>query len=102
MTVVEAMVVHFFPFKSCNKTVVRLVSEAPFDVSWPVIEKECLTSAEGGAEMVRAVVATVTVLPVLASSTGAAELNNNAQTTSTAATTISTRFSANIPAHLER
>jgi flagellar biosynthesis/type III secretory pathway M-ring protein FliF/YscJ len=80
------------------------VSEAPFDVSWPVIEKECLTRAEEGAELVRAVVATVTgaaVLGVFASSTGAAVLNNNAQTTSTA-TTITTLFSANIPPHLER
>ena len=79
------------------------MSEAPFDVSWPVIEKECLTKAEEGVEMVRAVVATVTVwLLVFASSAGAAVLNKNAQTTSTAATTITTRFSADNSPHLER
>jgi len=83
------------------------VNGAPFDVSWPVIEKDCLTWAEGGAEMVRAVgvfagVAVVAVARGFASIVGAALQNNNAQTTSTAATTITALFSANIPPHLER
>jgi hypothetical protein len=60
----EVMVVHCLPLKRCNEMVARLVIEAPFDVRLPVIEKECLTMAEEGAETVRAVFAVV--LPVLA------------------------------------
>ena len=42
------------PLRRCNETV-RLVNGAPLAVSCPVIEKDCLTCAEEGAEMVRAV-----------------------------------------------
>jgi hypothetical protein len=48
------MVVQVLPLRRCNKTML-LVNGAPLAVSWPVIEKDCLTWAEGGAEMVRAV-----------------------------------------------
>jgi len=83
-----------------------LESGAPLAVSLPVIEKDCLTGADEGAEMVRWVgfLAEVTVAMVrsgVASIIGEALQINNAQTTSTAAT-ITTLFCANIPAHLER
>ena len=93
MTVFEARVVQVLPLRRCKKTVP--VNEAPFDVSWPVIEKGLLTGAEEDAEMLRAVV-------VLASTAGAALQNNNAQITSTAAATIIPLFSPNIPPHLGR
>ena len=54
MTVCEAMVVQVLPLRRCNETVC-LVSKAPLAVSLPVIEKDCLSWAEEGAEMVRAV-----------------------------------------------
>ena len=90
-----------------------MVNGAPLAVSWPVIEKDCLTWAEEGAEMVRAVViwAEVTVevcvgaaltTGAFASTTALALQNNNAHVTSTTATTITTFFSPNIPLHLER
>jgi hypothetical protein len=75
----------------------------PLATSWPVIEKDCLTGAEGGAEIVRVggVLAGVMVaVGVLASITGVALHNDNAQITSTAAT-ITTLFSPNIPTHLD-
>ena len=54
VTLFEAMVVQVLPLRlRCNETVPA--NEAPFDVSWPVIEKGWLTWAEEGAEMVRAV-----------------------------------------------
>jgi hypothetical protein len=62
-------------------------------VSLPVIEKDCLTRAEEGAEMVR-------VLRVFASTTALALHNNNPQIT-TIATAITLLFFPNIPSHLE-
>ena len=92
-----------------------LANGAPFNVSWPVIEKDFLTGAVDGAEMVRAVgvfagvavgvfagVAVTAVLRGFASTTDATLQNNNTQTTSTTATTIPTLFPENIPSHLER
>ena len=70
-------------------------SGAPFDVSLPVMVNDCLTLADEGAEMLRAVV-------VFASTAGAALQNNNAQITSTTATTITPLFSPNIPTYLGR
>jgi hypothetical protein len=93
VTVFEARVVQVLPLRRCKKTVP--VNEAPFDVSWPVIEKGLLTGAEEGAEMVRTV-------GVFASTAGVALQNNNAQITSTAATTITPLFSPNIPTYLGR
>jgi hypothetical protein len=54
VAVCEAMVVQVVPLRHCNATL-WLVSVAPLAVSLPVIEKDCLTWAEEGAEMVRAV-----------------------------------------------
>jgi hypothetical protein len=101
VAVCEAMVVQVVPLRRCNETVP--VNEAPLAVSVPVIEKGWLTWAEEGAEMVRTVeiVAGVTVGD-FASIAALALQNNNAQITSTAATTITPLFSANIPPHLER
>jgi hypothetical protein len=82
-----------------------LVNGAPLAVSWPVIEKDCLTWAEEGAEMVRVVgiwVEVAVAAGVFASTTALALQNNNAPITSTTATTIRPLFSANIPPHLER
>jgi len=39
-----------------------LVNGAPFDVSWPLIEKDWPTGTEGGAEIVRVVFAAATVV----------------------------------------
>jgi hypothetical protein len=72
-------------------------------VSLPVIEKDCLTWAEEGAEIVRAVgILGEVAVAGFASTTALALQNNNAQITSTTATTITPLFSANIPPHLER
>lgn len=121
MAICEARVVQVLPLRRCNETVC-LVNGAPFDVSWPVIEKDFLTWAVDGAEIVRAVgffvvvtLAAVAVgagvavavfvgvaVAVFASTTALALQNNNPQTTSTTATTITLLFSANIPLHLER
>jgi hypothetical protein len=109
---VEVMVSQVVPLRRCSETLC-LVSGAPFDVIWPVIEKDFLTWAVNGAEMVRVVgvgVALVAVgvgvalvaVEVFASTTGAALQTNNTQTTSNTPTTITPFFSANIPRHLER
>jgi hypothetical protein len=80
-----------------------MVHGAPLAVSWPVIEKDCLTWAEGGAEIVRAVgILAEVAVAGFASTTALALQNNNAQITSITATTITPLFSANIPPHLER
>jgi hypothetical protein len=94
VAIVEVIVLQVVPLRRCNETV-WLVSAAPLAVSLPVIEKACLTLAEEGTEMVR-------VLTVFASTTVLALQSNNAQITSTAATTITPLFSANTPLHLER
>jgi hypothetical protein len=54
VTVVEVRGVQVLPLRRCNETLC-LVSAAPLAVRVPVIEKEWLTWAEEGAEMVRAV-----------------------------------------------
>jgi small-conductance mechanosensitive channel len=51
---VEVMVSQVVPLRRCSETLC-LVSGAPFDVIWPVIEKDFLTWAVNGAEMVRVV-----------------------------------------------
>jgi len=93
VVVCEARVIQVLPLRRCNES--RFVSGAPLAVSFPVIEKDCLTWAEVGAEMVREVGA-------FASTAGVAVQNSNAQVTSTAATTITPLFFANIPPHLRR
>ena len=103
MTVCEAIVVQVLPFKRCNETVL-LVNGAPLAVSLPVIEKDCLTWAEEGAEIVREVgilAAVVLVVEDFAPTTALRLQNNNAQITSATATTTTLLFSANIPPHLE-
>jgi hypothetical protein len=104
VAVCEARVVQVLPPRRCNETVP--VNEAPLAVSWPVIEKDCLTWDEEGAEIVRAVGmlagVALTVLRGLASITALALQNNNAHITSTTATTIQLLFSANISPHLDR
>ncbi len=62
VAVCDAVVVQVVPLRRCNETVC-LVSAAPLAVSCPVIEKDCLTWADEGAEMVR-VVETVAGLTV--------------------------------------
>ena len=104
MTVCDVRVVQALPLRRCNETV-RLVNGAPLAVSCPVIEKDCLTCAEEGAEMVRAVgiwVELTVAVGVFASTTALALQNNNAQVTSTTAITMKPFFSPNIPIHLER
>ena len=129
VAICEVRVVQVVPLRRCNATPC-LVSGAPFDVSWPVIEKDFLTWAVDGAEMVRAVgvfvgvavgvfvgvavgvfvvvtLAAVEVgagvaVEVFASTAGATLQTNNAQITSTTTTTLPPFFSANIPPHLER
>jgi hypothetical protein len=54
VAICEARVVQVSPLRRCNETVC-LVNGAPFDVSWPVIEKDFLTWAVDGAEIVRVV-----------------------------------------------
>jgi hypothetical protein len=105
VTLCEASVVQVWPLRRCNETA-DLVNGAPFDVSWPLIEKDRLTWAEEGAAMVRVVeilagVRVAVALKVFASITDVALQNNNAQTTSTAVPTTTRLFSANIPPHLE-
>jgi hypothetical protein len=123
VAICEARVVQVLPLRPCNETVC-LVNGAPFDVSWPVIEKDFLTWAVGGAEIVRVVGVFVGVavgvfvvvtlaavgvfvgvavevgagvaVEVFASTAGVALQNNNAQTTNSTATTITTLFSAHI------
>ena len=53
VTTCEAMVVQVLPLRRCKKTVP--VMGVPLAVSVPVIEKDLLTGAEEGAEIVRAV-----------------------------------------------
>jgi len=103
VTVCDVRVIQALPLRRCNETV-RWVNGAPLAVSWPVIEKDCLTWAEGGAEMVRVVgiwVELTVAVGVFASTAGAALQNNNAQTTNTTATTITILFSAYIFPTLE-
>ncbi len=97
--------VQVLPLRRCNDTVC-LADAAPLAPSCPVIEKDCLTWADEGAEMVRVVeifagVALI-MLKGLASTITLALQNNNAQITSTTATIITPLFSPNIPPHLER
>jgi len=104
VAVCEAMVVQVLPLRRCKETV-RLVNGAPLAVSWPVIEKDWLTWVEEGAEIVRVVeifAAVAVIVEGRASTEGVALQNSKAQTTIITATTITPRFSANIPPHLER
>lgn len=104
VTACEATVVQMLPLKRCNETVC-LESVAPLAVSLPVIEKDCLTWATEGAEMVRALgifAGVAVVLRGFASIADVALQNNNAQITSTTAATITSLFSADISRHLER
>jgi len=93
--VCEVMVVQVLRLRRCNKTT-HLVERARLAVSWPVIKKDCLTWAEDGAEMVSAVGALAVTTGVFASTKALALQNNNAQMTSTTATTIIPFFSPNI------